>query len=147
MSQPAKAWTLADAKAHLSEVFESALKKGPQVIPRHGREGRGGRRRRGVGAEDEASGNARGLLRGLALAGIGSGDRTSPGRPPRHRPMSFLLDTKVISEWVKPAPNPNVTRWLDEVDEDQVFLSVASLAEIRHGVELMDPGSRRDRLS
>jgi hypothetical protein len=26
---------------------------------------------------------------------------------------------------VKPAPDPNVTRWLDEVDEDQVFLSVA----------------------
>jgi prevent-host-death family protein len=37
MSQTAKAWTLADAKAHLSEVVESALKKGPQVITRHGR--------------------------------------------------------------------------------------------------------------
>jgi prevent-host-death family protein len=37
MSQPAKAWTLADAKAHLSEVVESALKKGPQVITRHDR--------------------------------------------------------------------------------------------------------------
>ena len=61
--------------------------------------------------------------------------------------MSFLLDTNVISEWVKPAPNPHVTRWLDEVDEDQVFLSVASLAEIRRGVELMDPGKRRDRLA
>jgi toxin FitB len=61
--------------------------------------------------------------------------------------VSFLLDTNVISEWVKPAPNPNVTRWLDEVDEDQVFLSVASLAEIRHGIELMDPGKRRDRLA
>jgi prevent-host-death family protein len=36
MSQPAKAWTLADAKAHLSEVVESALTKGPQVITRHG---------------------------------------------------------------------------------------------------------------
>lgn len=33
-----KTWTLADAKAHLSEVVESALKKGPQVITRHGRE-------------------------------------------------------------------------------------------------------------
>jgi toxin FitB len=61
--------------------------------------------------------------------------------------VSFLLNTNVISEWVKPAPNPNVTRWLDEVDEDQVFLSVASLAEIRHGVELMAPGKRRDRLA
>jgi prevent-host-death family protein len=37
MTQIAKAWTLADAKAHLSEVVESALKKGPQVITRHGR--------------------------------------------------------------------------------------------------------------
>jgi hypothetical protein len=31
---------------------------------------------------------------------------------------------------VKPVPNPRVVRWLSEVDEDQVFLSVASLAEI-----------------
>jgi len=61
--------------------------------------------------------------------------------------MSFLLDTNVISEWVKPTPNPHVTQWLDEVEEDQVFLSVASLAEIRHGIELMDPGKRRDRLT
>jgi toxin FitB len=38
--------------------------------------------------------------------------------------MSFVLDTHVISEWVKPSPNPHVSRWLDEVDEDQVFLSV-----------------------
>ncbi len=30
-------WTVADAKAHLSEVVESALKKGPQMITRHGR--------------------------------------------------------------------------------------------------------------
>jgi hypothetical protein len=61
--------------------------------------------------------------------------------------MSFLLDTNVISEWVKPAPDSHVTRWLDEVDEDQVFLSVASLAEIRRGIELMAPGRRRDRLT
>lgn len=61
--------------------------------------------------------------------------------------MSFLLDTNVVSEWVKPTPDANVVRWLSEVDEDQVFLSVASLAEIRRGIELMDPGKRRDRLT
>ena len=33
----ARAWTLADAKAHFSEVVDSALEKGPQVITRHGR--------------------------------------------------------------------------------------------------------------
>ena len=37
MTSRAKAWTLADAKAHLSEVVDNALKNGPQVITRHGR--------------------------------------------------------------------------------------------------------------
>ena len=60
--------------------------------------------------------------------------------------MSFLLDTNVVSEWVKPQPNPHVVAWLAEVDEDRVFLSVASLAEIRRGIELMPKGKRRDRL-
>jgi len=61
--------------------------------------------------------------------------------------MSFLLDTNVVSEWVKPTPDTNVVRWLREVDEDQVFLSVASLAEIRRGIEMLDSGRRRDRLT
>jgi prevent-host-death family protein len=33
----AKLWTLADAKAHLSEVVDRALEKGPQVITRRGK--------------------------------------------------------------------------------------------------------------
>lgn len=60
--------------------------------------------------------------------------------------MSFLLDTNVVSEWVKPQPNPQVVAWLQDVDEDRVFLSVASVAEIRRGIELLPPGKRRDRL-
>lgn len=61
--------------------------------------------------------------------------------------MSYLLDTNVVSEWVKPQPNPHVVAWLQEVDEDRVFLSVASLAEIRRGVELMPSGRRRESLA
>jgi predicted nucleic acid-binding protein len=61
--------------------------------------------------------------------------------------VSFLLDTNVISEWVKPQPNPQVVAWFQEVDEDRVFLSVASLAEARRGVELMSFGRRRDSLA
>ncbi len=37
MSQTAKSWSLADAKAHLSEIVESALTQGPQLITRRGR--------------------------------------------------------------------------------------------------------------
>lgn len=61
--------------------------------------------------------------------------------------MSFLLDTNVVSEWVKPRPDPNVVAWLADVDEDRVYLSVMSFAEIRHGVERMTDGRRRERLA
>jgi toxin FitB len=37
-------------------------------------------------------------------------------------------------------------RWFEEVDEDRVFLSVISLAEIRFGVERLAQGRRRTRL-
>jgi hypothetical protein len=40
--------------------------------------------------------------------------------------VSFLLDTNVISEWIKPKPDQNVISWLAEVDEDRVFISVIS---------------------
>jgi predicted nucleic acid-binding protein len=60
--------------------------------------------------------------------------------------LNFLVDTNVISELTKPLPNPAVVRWLAESDEDRVFLSVISLAEIRRGIALLDPGRRRDQL-
>lgn len=60
--------------------------------------------------------------------------------------MSFLLDTNVVSEWVKPRPNPRVVAWLADVDEDRVFISVVTLAELRHGVERMHDGARRRRI-
>lgn len=61
--------------------------------------------------------------------------------------MSFLLDTNVISEWVKPRPEPRVVAWLAEVDEDRVFMSVVTLGELRHGIERLPGGRRRDRLN
>jgi hypothetical protein len=60
--------------------------------------------------------------------------------------VSFLLDTNVVSEWVKPQPNAGVIAWLAEVDEDRVFLSVVTLAEIRHGIERLPAVGRRKRL-
>jgi predicted nucleic acid-binding protein len=61
--------------------------------------------------------------------------------------VSFLLDTNVVSEWMKPRPNPGVITWLAEVDEDRVFLSVVTLTEVRYGIECIAPGSKRKRLS
>jgi predicted nucleic acid-binding protein len=61
--------------------------------------------------------------------------------------VNFLLDTNVLSELHRPAPDLKVLRWLDVVDEDRVFISVASIAELRRGIALMDDGRRRAALA
>lgn len=60
--------------------------------------------------------------------------------------MSFLLDTSVVSEWVKPRPDAGVISWLAAADEDRVFLSVVTIAELRRGIERLAAGARRRRL-
>ena len=60
--------------------------------------------------------------------------------------MSFLLDTNAVSEWVKPRPNPGLIGWMEAADEDRIFISVVSLAELRYGVDRMTAGRRRSRL-
>ncbi len=59
--------------------------------------------------------------------------------------MTFLLDTNAISEWQKPRPNPSVIAWMAAIDEDSLFLSVVTLAEVRYGIERMAAGGRRRR--
>jgi len=61
--------------------------------------------------------------------------------------MNLLLDTNVLSEVRRPAPNPKVLAWLDAIDEDRTFISVASIAELKRGVALMNDGRRRDALA
>lgn len=61
--------------------------------------------------------------------------------------MNFLLDTNVLSEVRRPQPDRQVMDWLDQVDEDRVYLSVISIAEIARGVALLDAGRRRDELA
>jgi predicted nucleic acid-binding protein len=61
--------------------------------------------------------------------------------------MNFLLDTNVLSEVQRPAPDAKVLAWLDGVDEDRAFMSVASIAELRRGIALMDAGRRRAALA
>ena len=42
----------------------------------------------------------------------------------------FLLDTNIPSELTYPRPAPLVAQWLKDVDSEQLFFSVISLAEI-----------------
>jgi len=61
--------------------------------------------------------------------------------------VRFLLDTNVISEWVKPRPEPRVVAWLNTTDQDSLYLSVLAFAEIRLGIERLPAGAKRHRLS
>jgi len=47
---------------------------------------------------------------------------------------------------MKPLPDASVIRWLAEVDEDRVYLSVTTLADLRYGTERLPAGARRSRL-
>lgn len=60
--------------------------------------------------------------------------------------MSYLLDTNVVSEIVRPRPNPQLLRWLQAVPDDALHLSVLTLGEIRSGVEKLKAGTKRERL-
>lgn len=58
----------------------------------------------------------------------------------------FLLDTNVVSEMLKPAPDPRVTEFL-LARHDRLWLSVVVLHELEYGVRLLPAGRRRSRLS
>lgn len=60
--------------------------------------------------------------------------------------MSFLLDTDVVSELLKPRPDAGLVEWLAGTDEDHMFLSVVTLAELRYGIARLPTGRRRQRL-
>lgn len=60
--------------------------------------------------------------------------------------MSYLLDTKVVSELVRPKPDPDVLAWFDRTPDNVLHLSVLSLGEIRKGVENLDVSPRREKL-
>ncbi|CAB3395567.1 PIN domain-containing protein [Kyrpidia spormannii] len=48
--------------------------------------------------------------------------------------MKYLLDTCVISELVKRAPASAVLRWVENHDEENLYLSVLTLGELHRGV-------------
>ena len=58
----------------------------------------------------------------------------------------FLVDTNVISEFIRPQPDSRVIQWLDAADPESLFVSVVTFGEIRPGIEDLPAGKRRDAL-
>lgn len=61
--------------------------------------------------------------------------------------MNLLLDTCVLSEFIKKQPDANVINWLNRQFEEQLYISVITIGELKHGLERLPPSERRERLT
>ena len=61
--------------------------------------------------------------------------------------MNYLLDTCVISELVKPAPNRKVIDWLNELPSGVLFLCAITIGEVRKGLTKLPDSGKKERLT
>ncbi|MGF2947576.1 type II toxin-antitoxin system VapC family toxin [Mycobacterium sp. Lab-001] len=58
----------------------------------------------------------------------------------------IVLDTNVVSELMRPAPEPGVTGWVDSLDVSDILLTAVTAAELMCGVARLPNGRRRREL-
>jgi predicted nucleic acid-binding protein len=58
----------------------------------------------------------------------------------------IILDTNVVSEPLRPQPEPAVLQWLDAQEPQTLYLTSVNLAELLAGIEALPPGRRRSAL-
>ncbi len=59
----------------------------------------------------------------------------------------IVLDTNVISEAWRPKPNSAVLNWLQAQPTATLYLCTPVLAELRYGIERLQPSRRKDSLT
>lgn len=59
----------------------------------------------------------------------------------------MLLDTNIVSEIWRDTPHHLVLAWLDDQPEQKLFICTPVIAELRYGIDLLDDGRRKDRLT
>lgn len=60
--------------------------------------------------------------------------------------MKYLLDTCVISEFIRPKSSRKVTKWIKCEDESNFFISVLTIGELHKGIEKLDQSKRKEAL-
>ena len=60
--------------------------------------------------------------------------------------MNVLLDTNVVSELMRKAPDPVVAVWAAGHRLEDLFFSAVGEAELRYGAAILPTGQRRDTL-
>lgn len=59
----------------------------------------------------------------------------------------IVLDTNVVSEAMRPEPNPVVVGWLNGQAAGTLYLSSVTLAELLFGIGALPAGARKNRLT
>ena len=59
----------------------------------------------------------------------------------------ILLDTNVLSELMKPAPEASVVRWVDDQLVDTLYISAITRAEVELGIALLPEGRRKQQIA
>jgi len=59
----------------------------------------------------------------------------------------IVLDTNVVSEAMKPDPNPSVLRWLNNQIAETLYLSSVTFAELLFGISALPTGKRKALLT
>jgi toxin FitB len=57
--------------------------------------------------------------------------------------MSFLLDTCVLSEIIKPQPNAGLANWLAKQNSNTLFISSLTIGELSKGIAKLAEGQRK----
>ena len=58
--------------------------------------------------------------------------------------MNYLFDINVLSELTAKNPNASVVAWVENIDQENIFLSVVAIGELKKGIEKL-PGSRKKK--
>jgi predicted nucleic acid-binding protein len=58
----------------------------------------------------------------------------------------IVLDTNVLSEALRPTPDPRVVDWMGRQAPASLFITTITQAEILYGISILDSGRRRDDL-
>ena len=61
--------------------------------------------------------------------------------------MKYLLDSNIISEFISKTPNQNVINYILAIDENDIYLSVVTIGEIKTGIEKLPEGQKKNKLS
>ena len=59
----------------------------------------------------------------------------------------IVLDTNVVSELMRQAPEANVVSWVDQYPPDDVFITAVTAAELQYGVARLSDGRRKTVLT